>query len=156
MHKITESITKPVGILRIRVTDLSGYLLEQQELFNVITNNTMSQLRYLIAGDSVESRKITTMKFGTSSTEASASQSDLLSAIAPTKTVSVSYPTGTTTLFNVKFSTTLEANEANGFNLREAGLFFADGTMAARRVFSSIEKSNDRLISFEWTLSFGS
>jgi hypothetical protein len=51
----------------------------------------------------------------------------------------------------------LGPNDANGFTLREAGLFngSAGGTLYARRVLSSaIVKTIDLAATFEWTLSF--
>ena len=91
---------------------------------------------------------INRMQFGTGSTAESVSDTHLVSPITPIKTV-------TTQFFStsVKFTAYLLANEANGFPITEAGLITTEGDLAARKVFSKIDKTADYIVEFEWVIS---
>lgn len=58
---------------------------------------------------------------------------------------------------SVQFTTQMTKNEGNGTGLvtyTEAGLFTENGTMFARKTFPALIKSNDRQITFIWTILF--
>jgi len=48
----------------------------------------------------------------------------------------------------------LGSQHANGANLREAGLFLADGTLYARVLPAPVAKTDAQSVLFTWTLSF--
>lgn len=54
--------------------------------------------------------------------------------------------------FIVRFESILGADEGNGYLLREIGLWTANETLFARKVFPAVAKSDDVSISFLWNV----
>lgn len=115
---------------------------------NTILTSCYAQMLQLLNGGTTG--YISKMQFGTGSAATTVDMTTLQRPIAPTKNVlaAVSAATYTTT-----FSAYLEAAEANGFPLAEAGLLTAGGVLVARTTFAVKTKTSDYQYGFVWSIT---
>lgn len=125
-----------------------GEIIEQFVDDNLIVDRGRTNVVQLLGG--VSGLNITKIGFGTGGTAASPGNTALTDSYI--KAIDgVSYPDS----FSVRFAFTLGANEANGKNILEFGLFTADNHLHARKVRSgAIVKDEDLTLSGSWTLMY--
>lgn len=150
--KLTSNALMLEGILQLRIRDArTKRILHEYNWRNVITDNALLQFVHLLAGDEQADRAITQIQFGSGTQAADPSDTGLQVPLTPIKDISaITYPTAR----SVTFTAFLESTELNGFPISEAGLRFANGTFATRRVFAAQNKSEDVTFEFNWTLGF--
>jgi hypothetical protein len=144
-----------------RHEDGKKILIAEYRSRNKIVNGAKNQMAHLVAGESA-GFKITQIGFGTSDAPTSADDDGLKNAFV--KEVSgYSFPGDGKVLFTV----ILETGEANGLEIREAGLFCEDGTMFARNRREELDedtgefnplpplvKAADFSLEAEWEITF--
>ena len=145
--KISESPTRPVGILRLdiyRHGDLEDSVFER----NLIVDGSKSILASLLGG-AVSGKSVTKIGFGTNGTSPVGSNTALTGAYV--KSVgSPTYATG-----GVTFPFTLGTSEGNGLSIIEFGLLTSDNTLFSRRVRgSAIVKDNTISLAGSWSIQF--
>lgn len=127
---------------------------------NMIVNNGFSALVNLLAqkttGAAASTLGIASLRVGAGAvapvkTDAGLSGATLatLALVDASKTVTTIDPT-----FELKIIATLEADQANGETLTEAGLFLADDTLFARQIYPGISKNAAIVIDYDWRISF--
>ena len=123
----------------------NGVLEEIEREHNLIVTAGRSKLAKLLGGGYAGS--INRVGVGTGSTPAADTDTGLTSPVyIPVK--SVEYSTA-----KVRFNFVIGTSDANGVNIRELGLFFADNTMFSRRVRKSvIGKEADLQITGYWEI----
>ena len=123
----------------------NGVLEEIEREHNLIVTAGRSKLAKLLGG--WYSGGINRVGVGTGSTPAADTDTGLTSPVyIPVK--SVEYSTA-----KVRFNFVIGTSDANGVNIRELGLFFADNTMFSRRVRKSvIGKEADLQITGYWEI----
>ena len=123
----------------------NGVLEEIEREHNLIVTAGRSKLAKLLGGGYAGG--INRVGVGTGSTPAADTDTGLTSPVyIPVK--SVEYSTA-----KVRFNFVIGTSDANGVNIRELGLFFADNTMFSRRVRKSvIGKEADLQITGYWEL----
>lgn len=123
----------------------NGVLEEIEREHNLIVTAGRSKLAKLLGGG--YSGGINRVGVGTGSTPAADTDTRLTSPVyIPVK--SVEYSTA-----KVRFNFVIGTSDANGVNIRELGLFFADNTMFSRRVRKSvIGKEADLQITGYWEI----
>ena len=123
----------------------NGVLEEIEREHNLIVTAGRSKLAKLLGGG--YSGGINRVGVGTGSTPAADTDTGLTSPVyIPVK--SVEYSTA-----KVRFNFVIGTSDANGVNIRELGLFFADNTMFSRRVRKSvIGKEADLQITGYWEI----
>lgn len=121
----------------------NGVLEEIEREHNLIVTAGRSKLAKLLGGGYAGG--INRVGVGTGSTPAADTDTGLTSPVyIPVK--SVEYSTA-----KVRFNFVIGTSDANGVNIRELGLFFADNTMFSRRVRKSvIGKEADLQITGYW------
>ena len=125
----------------------NGVLEEIEREHNLIVTAGRSKLAKLLGGGYAGG--INRVGVGTGSTPAADTDTGLTSPVyIPVK--SVEYSTA-----KVRFNFVIGTSDANGVNIRELGLFFADNTMFSRRVRKSvIGKEADLQITGYWEIYF--
>ena len=125
----------------------NGVLEEIEREHNLIVTAGRSKLAKLLGGGYAGG--INRVGVGTGSTPAADTDTGLTSPVyIPIK--SVEYSTA-----KVRFNFVIGTSDANGVNIRELGLFFADNTMFSRRVRKSvIGKEADLQITGYWEIYF--
>lgn len=150
---------KVSGWVTITITHAhSGRKIVAYDGPNQITNTGLTAFGTLLAQQAKvpTDLKVTSIKFGTSSTAATASQTDILGSLILDKSI-VSYTEDVGgTPGTVAFETTLGTAEGNGNTINELGLMTADGTMIARRVTPAIPKTNLISVGVNWHIIFSS
>ena len=123
----------------------NGVLEEIEREHNLIVTAGSSKLAKLLGGGYAGG--INRVGVGTGSTPAADTDKGLTSPVyIPVK--SVEYSTA-----KVRFNFVIGTSDANGVNIRELGLFFADNTMFSRRVRKSvIGKEADLQITGYWEI----
>ena len=123
----------------------NGVLEEIEREHNLIVTAGRSKLAKLLGGGYAGG--INRVGVGTGSTPAADTDTGLTSPVyIPVK--SVDYSTA-----KVRFNFVIGTSDANGVNIRELGLFFADNTMFSRRVRKSvIGKEADLQITGYWEI----
>lgn len=123
----------------------NGVLEEIEREHNLIVTAGRSKLAKLLGGGYAGG--INRVGVGTGSTPAADTDTGLTSPVyIPIK--SVEYSTA-----KVRFNFVIGTSDANGVNIRELGLFFADNTMFSRRVRKSvIGKEADLQITGYWEI----
>ena len=123
----------------------NGVLEEIEREHNLIVTAGRSKLAKLLGGGYAGG--INRVGVGTGSTPAADTDTGLTSPVyIPVK--SVEYSTA-----KVRFNFIIGTSDANGVNIRELGLFFADNTMFSRRVRKSvIGKEADLQITGYWEI----
>lgn len=132
------------GAVHLEVRKAGEVVLDETE-HNLIVVEGRSKLAQMLGG--AYGGHITKIGVGTGSTPAADGDTKLTGAVL-LNIKSVTYD-GT----KVRFNFTIGSGEANGVNIREFGLFFADNTMFSRRVRKSvIGKENDIEITGYWDI----
>jgi len=117
---------------------------------NICVQNFYGQLCRLLGND-VAGRYISFIQFGTGADPEAITDVALAVPIVPQLPVVVSYPEA----MHVRFAATLGADEAVGFNIAEAGLFFETTGLAARTAFGPVAKLNGWIWYATWEISWG-
>ena len=125
----------------------NGRLISEETDRNLIVTTGREKLARLIGGG--YNGRITNVGVGTGSAPTSDTDTNLTDAVLlPVQ--SVEYAGA-----KVRFNFIIGNGDANGLNIRELGLFFADGTMFSRRVRKSIiGKESDISITGYWEIYF--
>lgn len=132
------------GAVHLEVRKAGEVVLDETE-HNLIAVEGRSKLAQMLGG--AYGGHITKIGVGTGSTPAADGDTKLTGAVL-LNIKSVTYD-GT----KVRFNFTIGSGEANGVNIREFGLFFADNTMFSHRVRKSvIGKENDIEITGYWDI----
>lgn len=148
---VKDRLKKVHGKLEIAVENVkTGEVERTIEVHNLFVTNGYTALMHLIAGDDQANYAVSQMAFGTGTTVPAVGDTGLEVAITPVKTVaSIDYPDAT----SVRFTATLESDEANGFPVAEAALYTVAHGMAARVTFGPLTKSADLRFVMRWTLA---
>ncbi len=161
-----------MGTVAITVRDAKTRRVKQQiKIRNKITYLAADVLVELIAQrttDPVPGRQLVySMRMGSSNTAAARSDTNLGSFVIGKVLGDVGKITGAPG--EIQFITTLDTGDANGFTLREAGLFTAglvpstsdapgtgpgDTRMFARQVYPDIPKTVAIVVDYSWTIAF--
>lgn len=123
---------------------------------NLVVNTGRSGLAHLIAGDSVDTHKIVSMKFGDGTTPPVVSDTTLSGTTIIEKPTSYDFPDGSTGL-KVRFTAVVPEDEGNGSgtqNYREAALIKANGDIFSRKLLGGVAKDNTLLLTALWTIIF--
>lgn len=146
---VQERISPMRGEFTLIGKDKEGNIVINYSDKNLIVNNAKVALASLVSNAGAESKIITQIGFGTSSTTPSPNDTTLA---APYKknVLGYSYPEAG----KVRFSWRLEYGEANGKAISEFGLLCADGSLFARKVRGAITKEEDLALEGEWTIIF--
>ena len=132
------------GAVHLEVRKAGKVVLEETE-HNLIVTAGRAKLAQMLGG--AYGGHITKIGVGTGSTTAADGDTKLADAVL-LDIKSTTYD-GT----KVRFNFTIGSGEANGVNIREFGLFFADNTMFSRRVRKSvIGKEKDIEITGYWDI----
>lgn len=138
---------KVTGIFRLQVFR-SGQLVEDVVERNMIVGGGFSALARLLGGGGTN-YEVTKIGFGTGTDQPSESDTTLQNVLRKA-VAGVSYPSSSA----VQFSYTLEANEGNGLQISEFGLFTDDDTLFSRRVREAIVKDSNIQLTGTWTINF--
>lgn len=137
----------------------TGRVLRRYEDRNTITYLGLTSLVYLwsqrVADAAPATFKVTELHVSTGNTAPTPADTDLatpgsavvLALIDASKTVTVSNPT-----FELRLAATLGAGQGNGLTFCEAGVFLANGNMAARQIHPNIVKTGAIVIDYDWRL----
>ena len=128
-----------------------GEVVDERHVENLVVNNAIVVMAHLLAGDDMSDYYVDRMQFGTGTTAAVATDTTLEAGVTPIKDISShSFPDST----SVQFVAYLLEDEANGFAITEAGLRAANCSpdLVARTVFGALNKSNDFVFEFRWTI----
>lgn len=141
--------TIPVrGHVQLVARDEQGNEVARYDQPNLVVNLGREALCKLVALADPD-YQITTIKFGTSTAATSATDSAITGAY--TKNVDgVNYPAQT----KVRFLFSLAAGENNGMAINELGLFCDGGTMFARTVITTFNKTAGITLSGTWAIQF--
>jgi len=143
------------GFLEIRkICAKTNKIISSEIHENTITSALRTQLAHMLAGDvgsSGSMKYIDRMQFGSGSLAETAADQYLQFPITPIKDVTPSY-SYTGGYYYVEFEAFLEADEANGFPIQEAGLLCEDDTLAARKTFNTVDKTNEYIFGFRWKI----
>jgi hypothetical protein len=143
------------GKLVVREVDAkTGELLSEEATENIITSAALSQVTHLLGGDTANNY-VNRMQFGTGSSAPAVGNTALQQPITPLVNVTYSYPDALPSSYRVTFQGQLLSGQANGFAITEAGLVCADNTLFARRTFAEKDKTSDKILTFDWTVSAG-
>jgi hypothetical protein len=161
-----------MGTISMWIRDAkTGLLLRRQTIRNKITFLAADVLVELIAQrttDPAPARDLVySMRMGSSNTAATRSDTNLGAFLIGKSMVDVNKITGAPGEIN--FITTLDAGDANGSTLREAGLFTAGASpstsdtpgttpgttrMIARQVYPDVPKTSAIVVDYSWTIAF--
>lgn len=128
----------------------SGEVLQEQSTHNIVTNAGINLLRDFLSGSSVTG--ITHLAVGSGTSSPSKTDTTLGSELAR---AAVGARTATAQKLTVTY-TLPSSSAANGHNLTEAGLFNASssGTMYARATHTAIAKTDAKMVSYTWELTW--
>ena len=139
------------GDVKVWLVDATGARTLAFEKKNLIVRNGKTIMAKLLGGDASYKNleHISTIAFGTSSTAATDTQTNLI-AQQFSKAATVDYPA-----YNqVRFSATMDAAEGGSYTYQELGLkSAATGILFSRIVIAAITKSTSYKIQVEWTIS---
>jgi hypothetical protein len=134
------------------VEDLQAREVVEERVYeNVVLNQALTEFARLLAGVDQADRAIDRMQFGAGTTAEVITDTALQVPLTPIKSISsIEYPA-----FNsVKFTAFLLEDEMNGFPVSEVALLFVSGLAATRKTFPALNKSEDFIFEFQYTLSF--
>lgn len=140
----TEQLNGMRGSVELKIYR-NGVLEEIEREHNLIVTAGRSKLAKLLGGGYAGG--INRVGVGTGSTPAADTDTGLTNTVYIPVT-SVEYGDA-----KVRFNFVIGSNDANGLNIQELGLFFADDTIFSRRVRKSvIGKENDLQITGYWEI----
>lgn len=145
---------KPIeGQLTVRSIDRQGNVYTYHTP-NVITFDARLVMAHLLVGDAVSTYKIGYIGVGMNQTAPQRSDTALIQPIYQQPIEPYDFPSGDTG--QVEITATLDFDSpANGYTLREAGLFSANtSTMFARQVHGAIEKDSSIQLQYIWRIIF--
>jgi hypothetical protein len=145
---------KPVeGQLTVRSIDRQGNI-HVFKTPNVIVFDARVVMSHLLVGDAVSTYKIGYIGVGLNQTAPQRSDSTLIEPIHYQAREPYDFPSGDSG--QVEITATLDFDSpANGYTLREAGLFCSDSsTLFARQVHGAIEKDASIQLQYIWRIIF--
>lgn len=154
-NSIISKVNKPKGRVKIFI-DEGGARRLHFDGPNLVVLGASSILANLVATGN-GAYLLDTIKIGTGSTGSVLTSDVSLVDSAPEVLTLSSYSIDELTPGNVTFSFTMGTGVGNGGGSKiynEAGLFSNGGVMFAREIFTNLEKTNTRSITWQWTISF--
>ena len=137
------------GEFSYTIYDKNRNVVEQYEDHNLIVNSSKVALAYLVSNSSAQSKVISKIGFGVSSTIPTPNDTALTGAYVK-DVKAYSYPEPG----RVSFTWELDYGEANGKNITEFGLICRDGSLFARKVRGALLKDSDLAVEGTWTIVF--
>lgn len=136
------------GDVAIVLKDKNGNVKESREIKNLVVTAGLTFICSRMAG--VSAGVMSHMALGSSTTAASAGQTDLVSILGSREALDSSTASSNTIVYVSSF----EAGEGTGA-VTEAGVFNAasSGTMLCRTVFPVVNKQADDTMSVTWTIT---
>ena len=136
------------GDVAIVLKDKNGNVKESREIHNLVVTAGLTFICSRMAGGSAD--VMSHMALGSSTTAASAGQTDLISILGSREALDSSTASSNTIVYVSSF----EAGEGTGA-VTEAGVFNAStaGTMLCRTVFAVVNKQADDTMSVTWTIT---
>jgi hypothetical protein len=136
------------GDVAIVLKDKNGNVKESREIKNLVVTAGLTFICSRMAGTSAG--VMSHMALGSSTTAASAGQTDLVSILGSREALDSSTASANTIVYVSSF----EAGEGTGA-VTEAGVFNAasSGTMLCRTVFPVVNKQADDTMSVTWTIT---
>ena len=136
------------GDVAIVLKDKNGNVKESREIHNLVVTAGLTFICSRMAGVSAD--VMSHMALGSSTTAASAGQTDLISILGSREALDSSTASSNTIVYVSSF----EAGEGTGA-VTEAGVFNAStaGTMLCRTVFAVVNKQADDTMSVTWTIT---
>jgi len=145
---VSDAMPMPKGRLEVEVENVKTGGVQEHTYENLVVTNAKKIMARLLGGLDASDWAIARMVFGTGDTAAADSDVALEVPITPQKDVTVDYPDDA----SVRFTATLESDEANGFPVNEAGLYSGSEGIFSRVVFGPLTKSSDFRFVFRWTI----
>mgnify|MGYP003637236974 CR=1 FL=1 len=136
------------GDVAIVLKDKNGNVKESREIKNLVVTAGLTFICSRMAGTSAD--VMSHMALGSSTTAASAGQTDLVSILGSREALDSSTASANT----IAYVSSFEAGEGTGA-VTEAGIFNAasSGTMLCRTVFPVVNKQADDTMSVTWTIT---
>jgi len=136
------------GDVALVLKDKDGNIKDSREIHNLVVNTGLTFICSRMAGTSAG--VMSHMALGSSTTAASAGQTDLVSILGSREALDSSTASSNTIVYVSSF----EAGEGTGA-VTEAGVFNAasSGTMLCRTVFPVVNKQADDTMSVTWTIT---
>jgi len=136
------------GDVAIVLKDRNGNVKESREIKNLVVTAGLTFICSRMAGTSAG--VMSHMALGSSTTAASAGQTDLVSILGSREALDSSTASANT----IAYVSSFEAGEGTGA-VTEAGIFNAasSGTMLCRTVFPVVNKQADDTMSVTWTIT---
>ena len=136
------------GDVAIVLKDRNGNVKESREIKNLVVTAGLTFICSRMAGTSAG--VMSHMALGSSTTAASAGQTDLVSFLGSREALDSSTASANT----IAYVSSFEAGEGTGA-VTEAGIFNAasSGTMLCRTVFPVVNKQADDTMSVTWTIT---
>jgi len=136
------------GDVAIVLKDKNGNVKESREIKNLVVTAGLTFICSRMAGTSAG--VMSHMALGSSTTAASAGQTDLVSILGSREALDSSTASANT----IAYVSSFEAGEGTGA-VTEAGIFNAasSGTMLCRTVFPVVNKQADDTMSVTWTIT---
>ncbi len=149
------------GALQLVITNKNTGRSRRHALFNTITYDGSNSPLFLWAPDGITTTDwaFDELRFGTSGTPPTRGDIGLGSPVAGGPTggiISIANPANRTrseATGEVLVSGVLDVDHANGFNLCEVGIFFANGRCGMHQVFPLIAKNNAITVSVTWRIA---
>jgi len=142
------------GTLELVVTEAAtGKVVETKTWDNLVVTNLNNQAVYLVGGELLAIGYIDRVALGVGSVAATVADESITNPPGGEESKAVTATFGSSPV-SVTFTATFGADDANGVAYTEAGLLFAgvSPSLAARRVFGTMTKSNLFVWTFNWTL----
>ena len=119
---------------------------------NVIVYDAKATMAYLLSGDSSALLSLGYLGVGENNTAPTRADTALLSSVTQVAFTAHTYPAAG----QVEYTAILDfVSPANGYILREAGLFSNNGTtMFSRQVYGDIEKTASSQLQYIWRIIF--
>jgi hypothetical protein len=139
------------GELSIVLTDKDGNVKEQREVKNLVVNTGLAFIVSRMVGTA--KAVMSHMALGSSTTAASATQTNLVTTLGVREPLDSTAITGTNSE-KVQYVASFEPGDATGA-VTEAGIFNAltGGDMLCRTVFPVVNKGADDTMSVTWTVT---
>jgi len=148
--KIGGDALNPKGRVKIKVYNAEGALVDMQQGDNLVVNGGREACAILTATGDTD-KIVQDIAFGSGGTVPDLTDTALVSQnLIKALESTTAYPTQTA----VKYIGICETTENNGNQIREVGLFCADGTLFARYYVGRIVKTSDIRVVVEWTITF--
>jgi len=138
------------GQLNIVLKDKAGNVKETREVKNLVVDTGLAFIASRMTGTS--KAVMSHMALGSSTTAASAGQTDLVSVLGSREALDSTTLTGSNKA--VAYVSSFEAGDGTGA-VTEAGIFNASsgGDMLCRTVFSVVNKGADDIMAITWTIT---